>query len=251
MTRKNSISICNDSNWTNTVDHDQLSFTPKPMGPRHTPIRHSMALDMFRDRLNGQMTVKDECGMLSPDRNKYMYLATVSHATDAVREFGVGFVNFNDRSKAFSPIMGERIFVCSNEMITCSHTENNMMVKFRHSTHAETYLEACINNIFTSFTNFVEGCVNFAGALNAITLSDSDVGTLALEMHRNTHIGKTDIFRIVDEFYEPSFPEFKDPTAMNFFNATTHVFKKYKNPLQKIALTDEARAVIAPQFATF
>jgi len=247
----NSISICNDSNWTRTTNHDILSNTPEPMGPRHRPIPHSMALDMFRERLGGQMTVREETGLLSPNQNKFMYLATVTHAMDEFREFGVGFVNFNDRSKAFSPIMGERIFICSNEMITCSHKEDNMMVKFRHSTNSHSYLESCIQNIFTSFGNFVEGCINFSNTLSAITLDDSAVGKLALDLHKSTNVGKTDIFRIVDEYYEPTFTEFKAPTAMNFFNAATHVFKKYKNPMQKIDLTDQVRAVMAPQYASF
>ena len=111
--------VRNDANWVETVDYDRLKgIQTVALGNRHNPGNHCDALDMFKtihDK-NGVPILKER-GMLSNDGLKYIYVADVYSAEDDY-VLTNGFMNYNNRAKAFTIIMGERVFVCSNECVS-------------------------------------------------------------------------------------------------------------------------------------
>jgi len=243
-----SVNTCNSNRWTDTLEADLLDFQPQALGARHKPINHFQALTMFKDRVASSFDVRSERGMLSPDRSKYLYISTVGYGLNDANEYGVGFINFNDRTKAFSPILGERVFVCSNETITSDFNDElegdeNLKIKHKHSKNID--IREIIENIFITFKKFVGNCEIFNTHAKNIQLDEGDVGRLILRMHKDKYspIGNTDILRVADEFFAPTYNEFKEQNLLNFYYAGTHIAKRYGNPIQKIGAIKSFRNI--------
>jgi hypothetical protein len=104
--------VLNERNWQETTNVETLkNVIAEAMGPRHCPVNHGEALQMFSDRLhNSGLEVSTDRGLLSPDQKKYVYVADINDNINDYK-FTIGFVNYNNRQKAFSGIAGERVMV--------------------------------------------------------------------------------------------------------------------------------------------
>ena len=169
--------------------------------------------------------------MLHPDLKRFIYTVEFRTQDDGMR-FILGFINYNDGTKSFTGIAGERIMVCSNQMFTGIIQES----KRRHTTNIMEDIRACIDTTVGYFPKFVETrreeiqyakthCINLAGAV--------------LYMHRHTSIASATIGQCIKEFDNPSFDYNCDKgSKWAFQNACTHVFKKF-NPLYRIDMQKE------------
>jgi hypothetical protein len=117
MTNTTTATICNEKNWlTNPSLELVKSQTAEPQGNRHNPIKHYDALRIFHDTVaNRELDVTGNFSMMSKDGMKYLFIVDVK-LIDADYTFTFGFVNSNDRSKAFTILLGEKVFICSNMM---------------------------------------------------------------------------------------------------------------------------------------
>ena len=54
--------ICNQKNWENTTNINRLlNISTEPLGPRHQPVPHAHALELFKERFaeSGGIITKD------------------------------------------------------------------------------------------------------------------------------------------------------------------------------------------------
>ena len=229
---QNGAAVCNGAHWEMTTDLDRLHrVQAKPLGNRHHPLNHGDALEMFRETLdsNGLNPVKSY-GMLSKDGLKYIYVADIIQ--DEGEVLTNGFINYNDRSKSFTVIMGERVFVCSNECV--SHQLSDL--RRRHTGNVFNEVRERIQKGIDRFLPFAEKRREDIRLLKSTGFGENELGKVVLKFHRDGGLSNSNIDRIIGEYDNPRHDEFQDRTAWNFHNACTEVFKRIDNPITRMGV---------------
>jgi len=231
----------NGANWFETVDQDYLKGVRNPsLGNRHLPINHGDVLEMFQMKAQAQgMTLGDASGYLSPEQDKFIYVAEVNaniHMT-----FAIGFINFNDRSRSFTGLAGEKVFTCSN----CQFGGVFAPSKTRHTLNVEDRLDTKVDAIFDQYNAYEAELKKEQGFLTETQIDDAKLGKVLVEMGREKVFGATNIMRIIEEYDKPTFNDGDAPAnGWRLNNAVTHTLKKIKNPIQNIDSGNHARQVI-------
>jgi hypothetical protein len=237
---------CNSEKWTETVEPEILDFEPEILGNRHCPVNHNRILTEFRNRLAcRQIYITIEKGMLSPDRRRFIYVADVATGMAADYTYTIGFINYNDKSRAFTGLYGEKVFVCSNQTFHGAAVET----KKRHVSSILDVLADKIEIIAGSFYRFVECRQNEIVQLKSTAFDDNRVGRVILNAIRSQTLGTANIGRIVEEWDSPSHDDFKERNAWSFQNAVTEVLKRVENPLEKVRASNEFRGFIRKELA--
>lgn len=236
--------VCNDKGWTNTTNMDQLrSIDAISMGPRHNPVNHGEVLERFRSRADAAgISVTAQQGLLSPDRKRYMYVADIIY--DSLKSdfaFTVGFINFNDKTKSFTTLAGQRVFVCSNLCITGTLEES----RTRHSTNVDGRLDSRIDMALSKFDQMFKVQISNVDAMKATKLTDELVGKFIVESRRQNLMGATNLMRVVDEINVPTLNNPNDDSAWRLHNAATYVLREnVTNPLIVAETTRKANDII-------
>lgn len=220
--------------WTEVKDIEtikNLDFAPQ--GPKHVPVPHYEAIEFFKERLaEHKIEIVRERTILSPDTMKCMYIADVrpdGKAEDGF-VFSVGFINNNDRTKAFTGIAGTTVYVNNAQMYVCDNS-----FKTRHTTTIREMLMDRSAHIIKWFNEYYLQSKNMIEKMKNTNISDKDVGKLVMSYIRAKYIiSSTNIKRIVDEWDHPRHEEFKPRTLWSLQNTTAEVFKRFKSPLFKL-----------------
>lgn len=224
--------VLNDKNWIKTVNRDQLlGIAAVSQGPRHNPVNHGEMLDRFSERADhAGIQITAEKGLLSPNGQRFMYVADVAYdINDADYNFTVGFVNFNDRSRSFTGLAGQRVMVCSNECVTGILEES----KTRHSTNVDNRLDAKMDSIFGQFKQVCDVQIGNVDRMKAAQLTDSLLGQFILNVTRSDFMGAANVRRVIEECDRPTLNNHDDNSMWRLHNAATYVIREnVKNPLQ-------------------
>lgn len=218
---------CNAKNWELTTDVDRLlAIQPMKLGPKHEPVNHGEALQLFKAvAIDNKINFGKEFGMLSNDSSRFVYVADVKDTIGDLA-YTLGFVNYNNMRKAFCGLAGERVFVCSNQRYSGVSDEST-----KHLSSLKDGLRGKIENIVNFYSQFREKREKEIASLKEARYTDDSVGRAALTFLRKKTFPGATIEKIVNEWDKPSYDEFKDRTAWSFLNATTHVMKS-ENPLR-------------------
>lgn len=231
----------NGANWQETVDLDLLRDIRNPsLGNRHVPVNHGDILEMFKLRAVEQgMTLGEECGYLAPEQNRFIYVAEVQ--VEAELAYSIGFINFNDRTRSFVGLAGERVFCCTN---LCFGGVFNPS-KTRHTTYVDDRLDDKVDSIFQSYKGYVDKMKYSMGFLKQREVDDTTLGRVLLELHRSEILGATNVQRVQQEFDNPTFNDKTEPAnGWRLHNAFTHVLKKIKNPILNIDSGNAGRNIV-------
>jgi len=243
----NTTTICNDKNWETTTNINRLSsIITEPRGPRHNPVNHGTALELFNERLgNNNIKISKQNGMLSQDLMKYIYTAEVIDESIPDFAFTLGFINFNNKKKSFTGLFGETVFVCSNEMFRGETIKDNR----RHTANIMGKLEGKMDSIIDRFNDFRDKRFVQIEAMKNYELSDRETGELILNMHRNNVMSNTNIARVVQEFDFPTHEEFKPRTLWSFQNSVTETAKNITDPNRRMNATNRMHNIIDAKVA--
>jgi len=211
-----------------------MNLDHKPQGPKHTPIPHDYAVKFFRERLAANnIAVEAERILLSPDTYKLIYVADVKPANEAVNNefaFSVGFINNNDRTMAFTGIAGTRVFVNSAEFYVSQDA-----FKTRHVTSVYELLSERVASIMTWFKDYYQSQTGKIEQMKNTKVTDDMLGKLVLKYIRAKYIlSSTNIKRIVSNYDNPKYDEFKSRNLWSLRNTTNEVFSKIKSPMFKL-----------------
>lgn len=233
--------ICNEKNWEVTTSLTRLArINPISMGNRHQPVKHSLALEMFKDKISDKrLKITGENGMLSKDLHKYIYTCEVEDSSIPDLAFTLGFVNFNNKTKAFTGLFGEKVFVCSNEMFKGETIHNK-----RHTTNIMEVLGGKIDGIVGNFDKFREKRMQEINKMKSIKIGDSDIGEFVLNMHRKKIMSNTNISRFIRECDKPRHPDFEDKNLWSLQNNFTEITKLIDNPLYRVEATNAMSSLI-------
>jgi len=225
--------ICNGADWIETEDINRLrQIKAEPLGKKHHPVNHGIALELFRESLSrNNVPVLNQKGMLSNDGLKYIYVADVyDDMQDSV--LTNGFINYNDKSKSFTIIMGERVFVCSNECV--SHQLSDLRRK--HTRNVIGDIRERIQKGIDRFLYFSDERRKDIARLKETPFNENELGRAVLSFHRDGELSNTNIDRIIAEYDNPTYDVFREHTAWNFHNACTEVFKRINEPLARMSM---------------
>jgi len=230
--------VINEKNWTPIIDMEELNGIHTPsLGNRHTPVNHGTALNLFKTNLEDRgIEISNEKGLLSNGEKdfhmNYIFIADISmpDVSDYVMNFG--FVNFNNRQKSFTLLLGERVMVCSNECFT--HQLADLGRRHIGDSAIESITEK-IDMGSNRFLDFADTRVQEINRLKEYNFSEELVGKALLDFHRNaSDISNSNIGRIVAEYDNPCHDEFKGRTGWDFLNACTETFKGIDNPVLRM-----------------
>jgi len=237
--------VCNAKNWEKMGPAQFAglkNIKVESLGNHHVPINHGEALELFKNRMETHsFTPTKEVGLLSPDRLKFVYVSEVQNEGNEYA-FNLGFVNYNDRSRALEVISGEKVFVCSNEMYTGIVQESRR----RHTTHVWKILEEKFEFGINRFSEFIEARRGQIDMLKEEKFNEPRFAAAILHLHRHSSFGNTDIGRIVTEWDNPSFQYgTHQRSAWNFQNACTYVIKEnIEDPVRRISVCKDVDASI-------
>jgi len=234
--------ILNAKKWIQTVDVNSLARINTPaLGPRHTPVNHGVALDLFRNILrDSNLPIVNENGMLSRDDMKYVYTADVTDAQIQDFVFTIGFVNYNNCQKSFTGLAGERVFICSNEMFSSQIRDAYR----KHTASIVTELRTKMGNIVEYFKRFRDARISEIEILKTTPWGDVELGQFVVAIHRDGYLGNTNIGRIIEEYDHPTHVEFQPKTAWNFQNACTEVYKRIEDPVRRLNTNRTTRGIM-------
>lgn len=237
----NAFNSINGAGWLETTNMDFLKDVKNPvLGNRHVPVNHGDVLEMFmlKAQQNG-MNLGQASGYLSPEQDKFIFVTEAQVTED--KAYAIGFINFNDRSRSFTGLAGEKVFVCSNLCFGGVFTPS----RTRHTTNVEDRLDEKVGSIFDSYRKYAKDMEESMGFLRETQVDDAMLGKVLVELHRSKIMGATNIQRIISEFDAPTFNDRDEPAnGWRLHNAFTHVLKKIKNPIQNIDTGNEGRQIV-------
>ena len=222
--------------WMKVIDIENLkNIKHAPQGPRHVPVPHYDAIVSFRDQLaEHNIQVLSETIVLSPDTFRLMYLADIAAKDTDEYVYQVGFINNNDRSKAFTGLAGTKVFIKNAQM----HYSDGSY-KTRHTTNVREMLYERNAHIIRWFEEFYAEQTGRIEAMKNTEVTDEILGAVVLSYIRNRYtLSSTNIKNIVKEFDDPKYDEFKPRTLWSLQNTTAEVFKKVKSPLLKLEVME-------------
>ena len=222
--------------WMKVIDIENLkNIKHAPQGPRHVPVPHYDAIVSFRDQLaEHNIQVLSETIVLSPDTFRLMYLADIAAKDTDEYVYQVGFINNNDRSKAFTGLAGTKVFINNAQM----HYSDGSY-KTRHTTNVREMLYERNAHIIRWFEEFYAEQTGRIEAMKNTEVTDEILGAVVLSYIRNRYtLSSTNIKNIVKEFDDPKYDEFKPRTLWSLQNTTAEVFKKVKSPLLKLEVME-------------
>ena len=220
--------------WTEVKDYSTLkSLVFESQGPRHVPVPHDYAIDFFKNTLfEHNIEVIRERAVLSPDTMKLMFIADVrpnGKAEDGF-VFSVGFINNNDRTKAFTGIAGTTVYVNNAQWYVSDNS-----FKTRHTTTVRDMLAERSAHIIAWFNEYYQKQSGIIEKMKNTKISDADVGKLVLAYIRDKYVlSSTNIKRIVEEWDNPTHSEFEPRNLWSLQNACAEVFKKVKSPMFRL-----------------
>ena len=191
--------------WTEVKDFNTLGELKfEAQGPRHVPVPHDYAINFFKERL-------------------------AEHNIDIVRET-IGFINNNDRTKAFTGLAGTTVYINNAQWFVSDNS-----FKTRHTTTVKEMLMDRSAHIISWFQEYYQKQYGIILKMKETQVSDTEVGKLILNYIREKYIlSSTNIKRIVEEWDNPRYEEFKPRTLWSLQNACAEVFKKIKSPLFRL-----------------
>lgn len=218
--------------WIRVTDINNLSdIKHAPLGHRHVPVSHYDAIVSFKNQLEEyNIQVLNESIVISPDTYRLMYLADIADKNAKEYVYQVGFINNNDKSKAFTGLAGIKVLINEAQM----HYSDNSY-KTRHTTNVKEMLYERNAHIITWFKEFYTEYSGKIEKFKNIKVTDEILGAVILAYIRNRYtLSSTNIKNIVKEYDNPKYDEFKPRTIWSLQNTTNEVFKKVKSPLLRL-----------------
>ena len=233
--------------WTEVKNFETLkNLDHQPQGPRHIPVPHHYAIEFFKERLaEHNIEVTAERAIMSPDTYKLIYLADVKPLDGKVSEdftYSVGFLNNNDRSRAFTGIAGTHIYVNDAQMYVSEGA-----FKTRHTTNVHEYLNDRIGKVISWFKEYYAIQSGRIEKMKNTPCTDDMLGAVILKYIRQPYsLSSTNIKNIVKEFDKPKYEAFKERNLWSLQNTTMEVFKRVKSPLFRLEAMETFSEAIDP-----
>ena len=243
---------CNSAKWLELRTPEQLGqlreIENSSKGSRHVPFQHWSGIEQFCNVVSDSgLTITAQLGMLSPNTEKFMFVCDISAHTEFEDfTFQLGFLSYNDESKSLRIIAGEKVFVCSNQMIRCCIEE-----KRKHLKNIVSGFSELLTTGIEKFKTFRENRVRQFDAYRKIEVNDKMLGNLLLDFHRSPVFGKNPLLigRFFNEWENqhgsnPRHAEFSEQNLWSMQNCVTEQLKTI-SPSKRLGTDAELNRILS------
>ena len=196
----------------------------------YKPVSHGDALDLMEIALNGrgyeirrnsdgseakQFTL-DNAGM------KMVGMLPLTMNIDPSVRMMVGIMNSCDKSMALRVGFGSQVMVCTNGCMFATR-----VVRAKHTPGVVDAISGRLYEALDVLDDICNQQRRFFERLRDVQLDDKDAWHLTGRMAREHGvIPGGDIIKVIDEWHEPTYDDFKPRTAWSLHNAVTEASKK-------------------------
>jgi hypothetical protein len=133
----------------------------------------------------------------------------------------VGIRNSTDKSFPLGFCAGSRVFVCDNLAF-----RSDLLVRRKHTVNGERNFVRAISGAVTSLTNFKDAEGARIRRLLYAEVSDDVADALILRAYERGIVSARDLPKVLHEWRNPAFDEFKPRTAWSLLNAFTSALRE-------------------------
>ena len=193
---------------------------PQPQG-RWFPLSHSRVLSVVTETLRdaGYTIEREQLGVMRDGSRFFGTLDLKAPIAEGVA-LAVGVRNSIDKSFPLGFAAGSRVFLCDNLAMSAE-----LLVRRKHTIHGERDFLRRIAEAVTSLDSFREQEAGRIERLKASDLTLDRADALMLRAYERGIVGARELPRVIREWREPSFEEFRRPTAWSLLNAFTSALR--------------------------
>jgi len=225
------------------VTRDELALISAP-DPTDTwfPIRHGDVLDTVEDMLesSGFAIAKTQLSVAKDDKRFFGVLDLRSPIADGI-SLSVGLRNSTDKSFPIGFACGTRVFCCDNLAFSAE-----IVISKRHTRFGRDRFNEGTAKAVSALHQFraVEG--QRIEAMRTRRLTDDEANSIILQAGEKV-VGWRAVPKILQEWREPAYEEFRPRTAFSMLNCMTEVLKSRfeKHPNRAAYETIELQQLLA------
>lgn len=194
---------------------------PPPEG-RWFPLSHSRVLSVVSDSLGeaGYLIERQQLGILRDGSRFFGTLDLKSPVADGI-SLAVGIRNSVDKSFPLGFCAGSRVFVCDN---LAFHSE--LLVRRKHTIFGERDFVRRIAEAVGSLPSFLEQEARRIERMKEAELADDQADALILRGFERGIVGSRELPRVLQQWRNPPFEEFRPRTAWALLNAFTSAMRE-------------------------
>ena len=210
----------------NEVDWNTIEMCPTPEATSTwTPIPHAELINGVKDTLErGGLNVINEQHVLTKDGARYFGLMQLVNGENS-SEYGtlLGIRNSHDKSFTAGLTVGAGVFVCDNLSFS-----GDIVIARKHTRFIRRDLSRLIQTAVGKIGDARRTQDERFGAYKTKSLTDTQAHDLTIQAMDVQAIGSTSIPKIIQEWREPTHPEFAEDgkTLWRYFNACTEALKR-------------------------
>jgi hypothetical protein len=217
---------------------------PPPKG-RWFPLSHGRVLNVVAETLGeaGYAIEKQQLGVLRDGSRFFGTLDLKSPVADGVN-LAVGVRNSVDQSFPLGFCAGSRVFVCDNLAF-----RSELLVRRKHTIHGERDFVRRIAEAVGSLPAFQEQEGLRIERMREAELNDDQADALILRGFERGIVGSRELPRVLQQWRNPPFEEFRPRTAWALLNAFTGAMKERgtSQPQSYAAQTMRLHALLDPE----
>jgi len=212
--------------------------TPEPT-ETWFPISHSRVIDVVHHSLMdlGFNVRNEEYTLARDDQQLFAVLDLDSELADGV-SLSVGVRNSINKTLPAGLVGGERVTVCTNLQFG-----GEVQIARKHTRFCERDFQEKTHHAIASLRQYAKVSEERIARLQRKTLPKMEADSLLLRGYEKGVIASRLLPRLIQEWRQPSYPEFEVRTAWSMLQAFTHVIKDR----QKDMPIESARECIAFQ----
>jgi hypothetical protein len=204
--------------------YEQLAQVMPPVATdSYEPLPHHEIVDaLLETSADVGLTVKRTQFGLNPSGTRMFGVLDFEQSSNPDYSWSVGFRNSHDKSLSAGVCAGSRIFVCDNLAFsgefscTKRHIPRNGFLKY-------------IQHSFSSLPEQLENLQKNLDRLKMEGMSEDEARLVIFGAAESGIISSGEVMQIWQEFQEPTFEEFADPTRFNLLMAFTENAKRYNS----------------------
>lgn len=219
---------------------------PAPEGRWH-PIAHARVVDVVeRSLVEGGYTITRAQYGVTPDGHRLFGVMELDSLLTHGVTLAVGVRNSTNRTFPLGFVAGNRVFTCDNLAF-----RSELLVRRKHTINGEKNFTSDISNAVAQLAAFKEQEAFRIQVMQETPLADDLADALILRAFERGIIGPRELPRVIEQWREPSFEEFRGHTLWGLFNAVTTVLgeKATSQPSKHAMLTMRLNMFLMPPTA--
>lgn len=233
--------------WRNVSMAELENIVTAPQGPNHVPLKHAESVTRFDENLirNGFQIVNRDILIISDD-TRCVYIVDIAKADpDMDFNFTVGFINFNDRSRCWTGLMGTRHEtpnVAKKIEFLSSHIPES---RRRHTISLLNVVDDKIDSTVDTFKKFMIARKIEIDHYKVYDVTEQMLSAFVLAMIRekkDCYMCANDIKRVVELW--DALPESTPRTVWELQKIVASVANMALNPIRRIEMLDNAMKIV-------